>query len=235
MGFSTERSAHNKVRRKKDKTEQKVKVRKQRTTYKTKNTARRKSEGLNKLNWFVNFHSPSEDAMDQYMQDKQNEIPEKEVIFKPFHFLPVFQDFSVPEYCKYSRAARNIVRFTTSMTNSAKGCGSPADRCRDFLVVNNWRSIFAHNARRTDKAILLLPESKRPLKSQIGRLYSGSKIEHTFSAVRALRPGSAPAAQSKHDKKSRKRLYIIIVPPYRRPVNREYWLTKAHKNGLKIR
>jgi len=27
MGFSTERSAHNKVRRKKDKTEQKVKVR----------------------------------------------------------------------------------------------------------------------------------------------------------------------------------------------------------------
>ena len=51
MGFSTERSAHNKkVRVKKDKTEQKVKVRKQRTTYKTKNTARRKSEGLNKLN-----------------------------------------------------------------------------------------------------------------------------------------------------------------------------------------
>ena len=34
MGFSTERSAHNKVRRKKEKTEQKVKVRKQRTTYK---------------------------------------------------------------------------------------------------------------------------------------------------------------------------------------------------------
>ena len=123
MGFSTERSAHNKVRRKKDKTEQKVKVRKQRTTYKTKNTARRKSEGLNKLNWFVNFHSPSEDAMDQYMQDKQNEIPEKEVIFKPFHFLPVFQDFSVPEYCKYSRTARNIVRFTTDMNISAKGCG----------------------------------------------------------------------------------------------------------------
>lgn len=50
MGFSTERSAHNKVSRKKDKTEQKVKVRKQRTTYKTKNTARRKFEGLNKLN-----------------------------------------------------------------------------------------------------------------------------------------------------------------------------------------
>jgi len=50
MGFSTERSAHNKVRRKKDKMEQKVKVRKQRTTYKTKNTARRKSDGLNKLN-----------------------------------------------------------------------------------------------------------------------------------------------------------------------------------------
>lgn len=50
MGFSTERSVHNKVRRKKDKTEQKVKARKQRTTYKTKNTARRKFEGLNKLN-----------------------------------------------------------------------------------------------------------------------------------------------------------------------------------------
>lgn len=50
MGFSTERSSHNKVRRKKDKTERKVKVRKQRTTYKTKNTVRRKSEGLNKLN-----------------------------------------------------------------------------------------------------------------------------------------------------------------------------------------
>ena len=45
MGFSTERSAHNKVRRKKDKTEQKVKVRKQRTTYKTKNTARNSKTG----------------------------------------------------------------------------------------------------------------------------------------------------------------------------------------------
>ena len=34
------------------------------------------------------------------------------------------------------------------------------------------------------------PESKRPLKSRIGQLYSGHKIEHTFTAVRALRSGS---------------------------------------------
>lgn len=137
-------------------------------------------------------------------------------------FLTVFRHFSVSEYCKYSRTSRNIVRFTTSMTNSAKGCGSPADRCRDFLAVNNWHSNFAHNARKTNKDTLLRPESKRPLKSQIGRLCSTPKKEHTFAAVQALRPGSAPAAQSKHDKKSRKRLYIIIISPYRRPVNREY-------------
>lgn len=49
------------------------------------------------------------------MQDKQNGNTEKEFIFEPFHFLPVFQDFSVPEYYKYSRASRNIVRFTTGM------------------------------------------------------------------------------------------------------------------------
>lgn len=155
------------------------------------------------------------------MQDKQNRNTEKEFIFDPFHFLPVFRHFSVSEYYKYSRSARNIVRFTTSMTNSAKGCGPPADRCRDFPGINNWHSNFTHNAHKTNKARLIRPESKRPLKSQIGRLYSGSKIEHTFSAVRALRPGSVPAAQSKHDKKSRKRLYIIIVPPYRSPVNCE--------------
>ena len=78
----------------------------------------------------------------------------------------------------------------------------------------------------------LRPESNRPLKSRIERLYSASKTEHIFVAVRALRPGSVPAAQSEHDKKSRKRLYIIIISPYRDSVNREYWLTKARKNGL---
>ena len=166
------------------------------------------------------------------MQDKQNWNTEKEFIFEPFHFLPVFQDFSVPEYYKYSRSSRNIVRFTTSMTDSAKGCGPPSDRCRDFPGINNWNSNFAHNACKNGKAILLRLEYKWPLKSQIGRLYSASKTEHIFVAVRALRPGSVPAAQSEHDKKSRKRLYIIIVPPYQRPVNREYWLTKAHKNSL---
>lgn len=57
------------------------------------------------------------------MQDKQNRNPEKEVIFEPFHFLAVFRHFSVSEYCKYSRAFRNTVRFTTGMNNSAKGCG----------------------------------------------------------------------------------------------------------------
>nr|DAF43384.1 MAG TPA: hypothetical protein [Siphoviridae sp. ctEJG5] len=52
-------------------------------------------------------------------------------------------------------------------------------------------------------------------------MYSTPKTEHTFATVQALRPGSPPAAQ-RHDKKSRKRLYIIIVPPYQHPVNREY-------------
>nr|DAH33845.1 MAG TPA: hypothetical protein [Caudoviricetes sp.] len=47
------------------------------------------------------------------------------------------------------------------------------------------------------------------------------KTEHIFATVRTLRPGSVPTAQ-RHDKKSRNRLYIIIVPPYRRPVNREH-------------
>lgn len=165
------------------------------------------------------------------MQDKQNWNPEIKVIFQQFFFWPFFGIFLCLNIANIQEPPEILFVSQLTWTFLQKA----ADRCRDFLVVNNWRSIFAHNARRTDKAILLLPESKRPLKSQIGRLYSGSKIEHTFSAVRALRPGSAPAAQSKHDKKSRKRLYIIIVPPYRRPVNREYWLTKAHKNGLKIR
>jgi hypothetical protein len=57
------------------------------------------------------------------MQDKQNENTEIKVIFQQFFFLAVFRHFSVSEYYKYSKAARNIVRFTTSMTNSAKGCG----------------------------------------------------------------------------------------------------------------
>ena len=105
----------------------------------------------------------------------------------------------------------------------------------DFLEVNNWHSNFAHNARKTNKATFLQPESKRPLKSQIGRLYSTPKAEHTFATGRILRPGSVPAAQSKHDKKSLKWLYIIIVSPYRSPVNCECWLMKARNNGLKIR
>lgn len=58
------------------------------------------------------------------MQDKQNENTEIKVIFQQFFFLAVFRHFSVSEYYKYSRAARNIVHFTTSMTNSAKDCGS---------------------------------------------------------------------------------------------------------------
>ena len=49
------------------------------------------------------------------MQDKQNGNPEKKLFLSRSIFVPVFRDFSVPEYCKYSRAARNIVRFTTGM------------------------------------------------------------------------------------------------------------------------
>ena len=49
------------------------------------------------------------------MQNKQNENPEIKVIFGPFFFLTVFRHFSVSEYYKYSRTARNIVRFTTGM------------------------------------------------------------------------------------------------------------------------
>nr|DAG61671.1 MAG TPA: hypothetical protein [Caudoviricetes sp.] len=49
---------------------------------------------------------------------------------------------------------------------------------------------------------------------------STPKTEHIFVTVRTLRPGSVPAAQ-KHDKKSRKRLYIIIVSSCWNPVNCE--------------
>lgn len=66
------------------------------------------------------------------MQDKQNRNPEINVIFQQIFFLTVFRHFSVSEYYKYSRASRNIARFTTGMTNSAKDYGPPADRCREF-------------------------------------------------------------------------------------------------------
>lgn len=123
------------------------------------------------------------------------------------------------EYYKYSRAARNIVRFTIGMNILQKAADHLRTGAGDFPDVNNWRSNFAHNARKANKATLLRPESKRPLKSQIGRLYSGSKMEHTFVTVRTLCPGSVPAAQNKHDKKSRKRLYNhnITIPAPRQP------------------
>jgi hypothetical protein len=71
------------------------------------------------------------------MQDRQNGNLGKTVIFELPLFLVIFWTFSMSEYCKYSRASRNIVRFTTGTTNFIKACGSPADRCRDFLAVNN--------------------------------------------------------------------------------------------------
>ena len=166
------------------------------------------------------------------MQDKQNGNPEIKIIFQQFFFWPFFGIFlclnianiqEPPEILFVSQPVWPILQKAADHLRTGAG---------NFLVVNNWRSIFTHNARKTDKAILLRPESNRTLKSQIGRLCSTPKTEHTFAAVQALRPRSVPAAQSKHDKKSQKRLYIIIVPPYRRPVNREYWLTKVHKNGL---
>ncbi len=133
-------------------------------------------------------------------------------------FLTVFRHFSVSEYCKYSRTARNIVRFTTDMNISAKGCG-PVTGISQASITDAL--ISPTTPAKLTRLYFFRPESKRPLKSQIGRLYSWPKTEHTFATGRALCPGSVPAAQ-RHDKKSRKRLYIIIVPPYRRPVNREY-------------
>lgn len=165
------------------------------------------------------------------MQDKQNGNPEIKIIFQRLFFWPFFGIFlclnianiqEPLEILFVSQPVWPILQKTADHLRTGAG---------DFPGINNWRSNFAHNARKTDKAILLRPESKRPLKSQIGRSHSGFKIEHTFATGRALCPGSVPAAQ-RHDKKSRKRLYIIIVPPYRRLVNREYWLTKVHKNGL---
>ena len=165
------------------------------------------------------------------MQDKQNGNPEIKIIFQQFFFWAFFGIFlclnianiqGLPEISFVSQPVWPILQKTADHLRTGAG---------DFPGINNWRSNFAHNARKTDKAILLRPESKRPLKSRIGRLYSEVKTEHIFATGRALCPGSVPAAQ-KHDKKSRKRLYIIIVPPYRRPVNCECWLMKTHKNGL---
>ena len=166
------------------------------------------------------------------MQDKQNGNPEIKVIFQLFFFSPFFgislclniANIQEPlEILFVSQPVWPILQKTADHLRTGAG---------NFPGINNWHSNFTHNACKANKATLIQPECNRPLKSQIGQLYSESKIEHTFATVRALRPGSVPAAQSKHNKKSRKRLYIIIVPPYRRPVNREYWLTKAHKNGL---
>lgn len=166
------------------------------------------------------------------MQDKQNENPEIKVIFGLFFFRPFFGLFlclnisniqEPPEISFVSQSVWPILQKAADHLRTGAG---------NFLVINSWRPNFAHNARKTNKDTLLRPESKRPLKSQIGRLCSGSKTEHTFATGRTLCPGSMLAAQSKHDKKSRKRLYIIIVPPYRRPVNCECWLMKTHKNGL---
>lgn len=165
------------------------------------------------------------------MQDKQNGNPEIEIIFQQFFFWPFFDIFlclnitniqGPPEISSVSQPVWPILQKVADHLWTGAG---------DFPDVNNWRSNFTYNACKTDKARLLQPESKRPLKSRIGRLYSEVKTEHTFATVRTLCPGSVPAAQ-RHDKKSRKRLYIIIVPPYRRPVNYEYWLTKAHKKRL---
>lgn len=49
------------------------------------------------------------------MQDKQNRNPEKKLFLSRSIFEPVFRDLSESEYCEYSRASRNIVRFTTGM------------------------------------------------------------------------------------------------------------------------
>lgn len=166
------------------------------------------------------------------MQDKQNGNPEIKVIFQQFFFSPFFGIFlclnianiqEPPEILFISQPVWPILQKAADHLRTGAG---------DFPGVNSWRSNFPYNARKTGKAIFLRLEYKRPLKNRIGRLYSMTEIEHIFDAIRALRPGSVPAAQSKHDKKSRKRLYIIIVPPYRDSVNNECWLIKTHEKRL---
>lgn len=157
------------------------------------------------------------------------------MLFSSSYFLPVFQYFFCVWILRTFKSQQKYCSFHNRYDRPVKAVDHLRTGARDFTDVNNWRSNSAHNARKTDRAILLRPEYKWPLKSQIWRLYSVRKTEHIFVSVRSLRPRSAPAVQSKRDKKSRKRLYITIIPPYRGPVNCECWLMKARKNGLKIR
>lgn len=48
----------------------------------------------------------------------------------------------------------------------------------------------------------LRPEYKRPLKSQIRRLRSGTKTERIFATIRTLHPGSAPSAHESTTKRA---------------------------------
>ena len=166
------------------------------------------------------------------MQDKQNGNPEIKIIFQQLFFWPFFGIFlclnianiqELPEISFVSQPVWPILQKAADHLRTGAGISQASITGTLISPTMPAKQI---------RLQLIRPESKRPLKSRIGRLYSIPKTEHTFATVRTLRSGSVPAAQSKHDKKSRKRLYIIIVPPYRRPVNREYWLTKAHKNGL---
>lgn len=68
------------------------------------------------------------------MQDKQNGNPKIKVIFQQFFFLTVFRHFFVSEYYKYSRTARNIVRFTTGMIALQKA----ADHLRTGAGISSW-------------------------------------------------------------------------------------------------
>ena len=166
------------------------------------------------------------------MQDKQNGNPEIKIIFQQFFFWAFFGIFlclnianiqGLPEISFVSQPAWPILQKAADHLRTGAG---------DFPGVNSWRSNFAHNDRKTDKARLLRPKSKWPLKSRIGRLYSTPKTEHISPLFGHCAPDRCQLPRASTTKKSRKRLYIIIVPPYRRPVNREYWLTKAHKNSL---
>jgi hypothetical protein len=71
------------------------------------------------------------------MQDRQNGNLGKTVIFELPLFLVIFWTFSMSEYCKYSRVARNIVRFTTGTTNFIKAVDHLRTGAGDFPDVNN--------------------------------------------------------------------------------------------------
>lgn len=130
-----------------------------------------------------------------------------------------------PEISFVSQPVRPILQKSADHLRTSAG---------DSPGVNNWRSNLAHNARKTDRAILLRPESKRPLKSRIGRLYSTVKTERIFVSVRALLPRSVPAAHEKARQKEPKT--VIYNHSTTTPGSRQLWLLIKHaKNGLKIR